>query len=206
LPFSVSSRVIRKLYGENHLYGGNLSYNHVKDVLALCKSENPSARLSLPGMTVYREYDRVIFDAKPKESDDEFAPVYPTAGNSFIILGLGLKITCKSIICDDNICKQQVNTSFTTFLFKSIDICGKISVRSRREGDFIKLSGQTGTKTLKKLFIEKRIPARKRNLIPVICDEEGVLGVYKVGASERAVPGPGDSAVMIIFEEIGTQS
>ena len=199
LPFSVSSRVVRKLYG------GNLSFHHVKDVLALCTSDNPSASLSLPGMVVYREYDRVVFDENPKERDDEFAPVYPTIGNSFIILGLGLKITCKSVICDDNMSKSGINTSFTTFLFKSANICGKIAVRSRREGDNIRLKGQSGTKTLKKLFIEKRIPARKRNLIPVISDDEGVLGIYKVGTSDRAVPVPGDPAIMITFEEIETK-
>jgi len=196
LPFSVSSRVIRKLYG------GNLSFNHVKDVLALCAGDNPSAGLSLPGMIVYREYERVIFDAKPTDTDDEFAPVYPTAGNSFIILGLGLKITCKSEIYDNNMNKSEINTSFTTFIFKSIDICGKISVRSRSEGDFIKLKGQSGTKTIKKLFIEKRIPVRKRNLIPLICDDEGVLGIYKVGVGSRAAPKAGDTCTVIIFEEV----
>jgi len=197
LPFSVSSRVIRKLYG------GNLSFNHVKDVLALCAGDNPSASLSLPGMVVYREYDRVIFDANPKAGDDEFAPVYPTPGNSLIILGLGLKITCKTVLYSDNMSKARINTTFTSFVFKSLDICGKISVRSRREGDSIKLFGQSGTKTLKKLFIEKRIPVRKRSLIPVICDDEGVLGIYGIGIGDRAVPKPGDPATMIIFEEIG---
>ena len=205
LPFSVSSRVIRKLCG------GNLSFNHVKDVLALCAGKNPSASLSLPAMTVYREYERVVFDAKPAEKSIEFAPVYPTAGNSFIILGLGLKITCKSVIYDDNIDKpgsngsmhRSVNKTFTSFIFKSIDICGKISVRSRCEGDFIKLKGQSGTKTLKKLFIEKRIPTRKRNLVPVISDDEGVLGIYGIGTGDRAIPKSGDSATVIIFEETG---
>jgi len=196
LPFSVSSRVIRKLYG------GSLSFNHVKDVLALCAGENPSASISLPGMTVYREYDRIIFDAAIKGGDDEFAPIYPTPGNSFIILGLGLKITCDSVMYDNNIHHPVVNTSFTSFLFKSIDICGKITVRSRREGDSIRLKGTGGTKTLKKLFIEKRIPVRKRSLVPVICDEEGVLGIYGLGIGDRAIPAPGDSAVLIIFEEI----
>jgi len=196
LPFSVSSRVIRKLYG------GNLSFNHVKDVLALCEGENPSASLSLPGMVVYREYERVVFDTKPESVDDEFAPVYPTAGDSFILLGLGLKITCKSVTYSDNILKLGINTSFTFFVFKSANICGKIIVRPRREGDSIRLKGQSGTKSLKKLFIEKRIPVRKRNLIPVICDDTGVLGIFSVGAGDRAIPEPGDPAIMIIFEEV----
>jgi len=153
-------------------------------------------------MTVYREYDRVVFDTKPEVADDEFAPVYPADGDSFIILGLGLKITCKAVICNDNMCAQTINTSFTSFLFKSIDICGKITVRSRREGDTVRIKGQSGTKTLKKLFIEKRIPLRKRNHIPVICDDAGVLGIYGLGAGDRAVPEPGDLAIMIEFKEI----
>jgi len=196
LPFSVSSRVIRTIYG------GTLSFNHVKDVLALCESENPSASLSLPGMVVLREYDRVIFDAERKENDDDFAPIYPTVGNSFVILGLGLKISCNSIIYNGNIDKQKAASSFTIFHFKSIDICGKITVRSRREGDSIRLKGQSGTKTLKKLFIEKKVPARKRKLVPLICDDDGVLGIYGLGVSGRAVPKRGEIVTQIIFEEI----
>ena len=202
LPFSVSSRVIRKLYG------GNLSFNHVKDVLALCAGDNPSASLSLPGMVVYREYERVIFDKEPKGRDNEFAPVYPTDGDSIIILGLGLKITCKSVVYNDNMFAPnlsdlpQFNTSFTSFLFKSVDICGNISVRPRREGDSIRFKGQAGTKTLKKLFIEKCIPVRKRNLIPVISDDAGVLGVYGLGVGDRAAPKADETAIMIVFEEI----
>jgi len=196
LPFSVSSRVIRKIYG------GNLSFNHVKDVLALCLSESPSASLSLPGMTVYREYDRIVFDAERKANDDEFAPIYPTVGNSFVLLGLGLKVSCKSVIYDNNMNVPEYTSTFTIFLFKSLDICGKISVRPRLEGDSIKLRGQTGTKTLKKLFIEKKIPVRKRMLIPVISDDEGVLGLFGIGVGERASPMPGDVVIQIVFEEI----
>ena len=144
----------------------------------------------------------MIFDAETKSASDEFAPVYPTAGNSFIILGLGLKITCMSATYNESINQPKINTSFTSFLFKSIDICGKIAVRPRREGDFIKLKGHSGTKTLKKLFIEKKIPVRKRAFIPVISDDEGVLGVYGIGAGERASPEPGDSVIQLIFEEI----
>lgn len=214
LPFSVSSRVIRKLYvmgtqGDSSAVfpaeskrPTSLSYNHVLDVLALCGSNNPSAGISLPGMTVYREYERVIFDAEPKPYDNEFAPIYPTVGNSFIILSLGLKISCKSIIYDDNIRIPTVNTTFSTFLFKSVDICGKIAVRPRREGDIIRLGSSGRTKTLKKLFIEKKIPARKRAFIPIISDDEGVLGVYGMGVGDRAIPGSGDKTIQLDFEEI----
>ena len=56
---------------------------------------------------------------------------------------------------------------------------GTLTVRSRQSGDRIRLSG--GTKSLKKLFIDRKIPAPERDRIPVLCDEEGILGIYGIG-------------------------
>ena len=189
LPFAVSSRVIRKLYG------GNLSHKHVKTVLELCARGGPPASLSLPGKTVYVEYGRVVFGRAA--ASNEFDPVCPAIGECIEIPAIGLKITCKSVICGD-----RINKSFTSFLFKSADLCGKMTVRSRREGDTIRFIGQNGAKTLKKLFIERRVPARERLLIPVIADDAGVLAVCGFGTGCRAVPQPGDPAFQIDFEEI----
>lgn len=57
-------------------------------------------------------------------------------------------------------------------------------IRSRKTGDKADIHG--GTKTLKKLFIEEKIPANERNSIAVVSDEEGVLWVEGLGAARRA--------------------
>ena len=54
-------------------------------------------------------------------------------------------------------------------------------LRSRKSGDAIRLSG--GTKQLKKLFIDKKIPASQRMQIPVLSDDAGVLAVCEIGAN-----------------------
>ena len=59
---------------------------------------------------------------------------------------------------------------------------GRILVRSRSSGDEIKLSG--GTKVVKKLFIDRKIPAHQRLQIPVIVDDAGLLGVYGIGVNQ----------------------
>ena len=59
---------------------------------------------------------------------------------------------------------------------------GPITVRSRRSGDTIRLSG--GTKSLKKLFIDRKIPAAQRGRIPVLCDEGGILAVEQIGIDQ----------------------
>ena len=62
---------------------------------------------------------------------------------------------------------------------------GTLILRPRESGDVIRLSG--GTKSLKKLFIDRKIPAVMRERIPVLCDEQGVLGVYSIGVhADRA--------------------
>lgn len=79
---------------------------------------------------------------------------------------------------------HKVNHYDLKFTFDYGKILGKAVVRSRREGDRIDLHG--GTKTLKKLFIEKKIPARERSSVMVIADGEGVLWVEGLGAARRA--------------------
>ena len=51
---------------------------------------------------------------------------------------------------------------------------GTLTLRPRESGDTIRLSG--GTKSLKKLFIDRKIPAAMRERIPVVCDETGHSG------------------------------
>ncbi len=69
-----------------------------------------------------------------------------------------------------------------TFDFDKIE--GTAVIRSRIEGDKADIHG--GTKTLKKLFIEEKIPAEKRNSVMVVADDKGVLWVEGLGAARRA--------------------
>ena len=61
-------------------------------------------------------------------------------------------------------------------------------LRSRREGDRITRSG--GSTTLKKLFIDRKIPASQRNRIPVIADDEGVVLVAGIGPDRNRMDSP----------------
>ena len=189
LPFPVASRCVRKLCP------GDLGLDHVRAVLALALSGDPSARLSLPGIQVWREYDRLFFGKFPGSAGFCETPL-PCPG----VLELpeaGVRITTEEIASIGGIYK-----SLTTFLFKKDDICGKISVRPRRAGDSVRLSLNSGSKSLKRLFIDKKIPARLRASIPVICDEAGPLAIPRIGCDVRVAPVPGDSVIKVKIEEI----
>ena len=73
-------------------------------------------------------------------------------------------------------CRAQLQTHCFT-----VQPVGKVIVRSRKPGDRMRLSG--GTKSLKEIFIDRKIPADLRAGIPVIADDAGVLGVWGIGAN-----------------------
>ena len=58
---------------------------------------------------------------------------------------------------------------------------GEIYIRPRQTGDTIRLPG--GTKSIKKLFIDRKIPAAQRDQIPILCDEAGILGIPGIGVN-----------------------
>ncbi|MBR4241927.1 MAG: tRNA lysidine(34) synthetase TilS [Eubacterium sp.] len=74
------------------------------------------------------------------------------------------------------------------FCFDCDKIIGDITVRTKKDGDRISPCKRNCTKSLKKLLNEERIPADKRNGIPIVADEIGVIGVFGVCIDERVCP------------------
>lgn len=69
-----------------------------------------------------------------------------------------------------------------TFAVDAIE--GPVVVRSRRAGDRIALS--SGHKSIKKLMIDRKIPAKSRDRIPLICDNNKVLLVGDIDYDRHA--------------------
>ena len=65
-------------------------------------------------------------------------------------------------------------------------------LRKRQAGDKIRLSEKSGSKTLKKLLIEKKIPADKRDKLIVIADKNGVIAVQNIGIDISRKPADGE--------------
>lgn len=181
LPSAVRSRMLERFLKENGVR--EPEDVHIAQAEALVFSESPSASAAFPGgVTLSRQYGHLT--ANP--TGEAFTPVTLTCPGS--AEAAGIRITCEPA----GELAQSENL---------LTVCpvGKISIRPRQTGDKIRLPG--GSKSLKKLFIDRKIPAAVREQIPVVCDETGILGVYSIGVNlDRAaqiLP-----AVTIRFERI----
>ncbi len=102
----------------------------------------------------------------------------------------------ENIVFDGNVCihvDDGIKNTKTFYKISTTDILsfdnikGKLCVRSRHEGDRILINGVN--KSVKKLFIDKKIPKEFRDMIPVFCDDGGIIYIPFAGVSDRVFSG-----------------
>lgn len=158
---------------------------HIAALEKLLVSQSPSAKASFPGgITIARNYGAL----EVTQDKGEVPAQALLCPGSVELPCSGVRITCRP-----NDSEGQNIDSF------AVIPQGEMVIRCRKEGDTIRLSG--GTKSLKKLFIDKKIPAAHRCVIPVIADEAGVLGVAGIGGNLERLSGS-EAAVRISIESI----
>lgn len=141
--------------------------SHILQAESLVYHWNPSASMDFPGgITICREYDRLARLRNP-----EPLPTRGLVGLTPIPeLGLAVRVAPATDL-------EQSGEVFT------VCPCGELRIRARRTGDSITLTG--GSKSLKKLFIDRKIPAPLRCRVPVVEDDAGIVGVYGIGPDVR---------------------
>lgn len=82
-------------------------------------------------------------------------------------------------------------------------IVGKLTLRSRREGDEIKIAGRNCTKKIKKLFVEAKIA--DKNAVCILADENGPVWVEGFGCAERCKVTKNTSVILKADVKRGTQ-
>lgn len=154
---------------------------HIALAESLVFSQKPSCEARFPGgVTVCRNYG-VLEVKQPMQELEQIELACP---GEVDIPQLHLRVICTPA--------EEIRTQTDCF---TVCPAGKILLRPRQTGDTICLKG--GTKTLKELFIDRKIPASLRRQIPVIADHKGVLGVYGVGPNQNRL----GAGVQIRFEK-----
>ena len=142
---------------------------HIAMAESLVFSDNPSARAEFPGgVTIIRCYEKLMRGGALRE----WISRRVNCPGITELPEIGLRLVCERA-------EETVDTP-DAFTFGTV---GAVTVRPRCSGDVICLRG--GTKTLKKLFIDRKIPVEERSRIPVLADEQGILAVYGIGADRK---------------------
>ncbi len=162
MPQALRSRALERFLKDSGVKEPEQSHIDLAEKLVF--SDKPSARASFPGgVTIARNYDGL----EVRQQEERLPEIMLTCPGEAVLPEYQV------------ICQQAAEIVNTETVF-TVQPQGTMILRSRRSGDAIRLAA--GTKSLKKLFIDRKIPAAQRLRIPVIADEAGILGVCGVGA------------------------
>ena len=167
LPTAVAKRVIIK-YAQTVETELKLDYLHVNALCEICKN---GGKISLP-CGYYGEVKNGVLIIN-SENNDEKPQFYAEL----------VKV-------------EKINNLLSINLIDCDKIIGSPIIRTRKEGDSIRLKNRGCTKTLNKLFTENKVDITIRDSIPVIADEKGVIWVYGMGVSQRCAPSNNSTNVL----------
>lgn len=168
------------------------SIRHIEAILDLIGGPRPSGELNLPGgLTVTRVYDRCIFHyGFPQETYCfEWNPTEKLALPNGGELYSGRPAKSAALSEKEYFFLDWNNTALPLY------------VRTRREGDRIRQKGSGGTKKVKEIFIEAKIPIHERNVWPIVTDAAGeILWIPGLKKSSREASGEdGENATVLIY-------
>ncbi len=173
-----------------------LEFRHVEELLELVRRGEVGSSVALPdGARARLEHGRLVV------SHGEGPPAIPTVAlpvpGSVTLRDAALVITAE----------VQPRESFSSRLEDAADdeaffdrdaVRAPLLVRPRKEGDRFRPFGMDGTKTLKELFIDSKIPFTLRSAVPLLCDRDEILWAVGVRRAAGAVVTPETREVLTI--------
>lgn len=145
----------------------SLSAVHIDHVFSLLSSSHPSGTLDFPNnLTILRSYNQCHFQfgigqRKPFR--------FEIAEPGTVLLPNGRKITMEYTD------KAFIDTDLNSFVFNAKEVPLPLIIRSRKNGDRMTIKGMKGSKKIKDIFIDCKIPLLERDEWPVVTDQNGTI-------------------------------
>lgn len=159
----------------------NITFEHIDKIDHLLYNGRIGAVLQLPGgIRVSRGYESLqICPAAAKEAAQPKAYSLPAKINGAAELPGGLVL---SIEPAESIFPLKGRSS----CFIDADkVEGSLFIRSRRNGDRMIPKGMSGSKKIKDILIDSKIPAEQRDSVPLLCDGRGIIWLAGIRQAQR---------------------
>ncbi len=184
-PEILQSYVLRRILAETAGTEKDLSSNHIDALMDLLSGQT-GRRADLPdGIWAVREYTGLRIEKKSREMETR------TADRAGAPPPLEIKVFSRE--------RGQENQEFPknqyTKWFDYDRIENRLSVRTRRTGDYITLKGG-GKKSVKAYMIDEKIPAADRDSVFLLADGNHILWIIGYRISEYYKIGPQTTTIL----------
>ena len=164
-------------YIMNNVYdnkSNTLSDKLIDNILNIINNNKPNQTLNIPkNKILLKEYNKLYIKDNIKINDNYKIEL----SNNLTLNSLSFTIVDKEELDNNSICR--LNTK---------DVKLPLYFRNRKDGDYIILKGSNNKKKIKDIFIEKKIPLRKRNNYPLLVDSnDNILWIPNIKKSNFCI-------------------
>jgi tRNA(Ile)-lysidine synthase len=180
----------------------DFSRTHYEALVRLIRDSRGSGkRLSLPGLTVKKEYENLVF-ARAKSAATVRSLQYRAALTVPGETNAAGVIIRTEIVPWSTIKEPRVEAAPRAAYFALDRLKLPLVLRCPTAGDRMQPFGMTGTKKLSDIFIDKKVPGRERARSLVVTDAEEILWLVGVTTCEKSrIDHDTDKVVRITVED-----
>lgn len=197
LPLAIKRRLIRLAIEKAKGDIKRITWAHISSILQLFSIEKEEKRVMLPqGLRGRRLGKEVVIEPEMEEKKVEFSHKVSIPGHikiqeideDFII-----RLERASVVGNNYIQKAE-NRAF----LDADKVAKEFLVRNRKEGDRFFPLGSQGERKLKSFFIDKKIPRKERDKIPLFISRGKIAWVAGLAIAESFKINPSTQQVVII--------
>jgi tRNA(Ile)-lysidine synthetase, N-terminal domain/tRNA(Ile)-lysidine synthetase, C-terminal domain len=183
---AIRSRLLKKILESLNPEKNGFSFVNIKVLEKLLQAKESGKRISLPlGIEAKREYDNLIL-TRDKSCYNQVDYEYPLS----IPGTVHVKETNRTISIE-KISRDKMDLCCKNKVYLDLDkIKQPFVLRNRKDGDRFQPLGMKGQQKIKSLFINQKIPRRKRNEIMLLVDQNSVIWIENMHLSDRVKISP----------------
>ncbi|HAQ06223.1 MAG TPA: tRNA lysidine(34) synthetase TilS [Bacillus bacterium] len=194
MPMPLQRRAIKLIL--NYLYKerpASLSAIHIEKIFSIIRSPHPSGTLDFPeGLRIIRSYGNCHFQMNPTEGREYCFELF---GTDEIVLPNGDRIEAQLL---DTF--PGIDASRNHMIIDLQQSGTPLVIRNRQNGDRMSLKGMAGSKKVKDIFIDLKIPLAKRDEWPVVTDRAGnVLWLPGLRKSNQEASKEGNKFLLLSY-------
>ena len=181
--------ILNYLYFERH---EELSASHIEAILTLLHTSHPSGEVHLPnGLRVIKSYDDCTFQFTQEASQPYSLPI-AIPGETVLPNG-------RRIVASHGEKREEWKETGNDVLYIDTELTKfPLRVRSRLNGDRMRVKGLSGSKKVKDIFINEKIPIAERAVWPIVEDGESrIIWIPGIKKSDHSNPS-GETSFIIL--------
>ncbi|MFC6463947.1 tRNA lysidine(34) synthetase TilS [Marinilactibacillus sp. GCM10026970] len=191
----ILKQLLEKLYEQSE---SQYKQSHITLLIDWLKQKDPNSSFDLPGGYIaVREYEKILIRIPQKPLAILAEPLFINVGEWIELpgqkrLGLFRSDTCPTV--ESGV--EQIALEMDSILLP-------LKVRHRETGDRIRVKGMDGSKKIKDLLIDRKIPMSQRNQLIILEDASGEI-VWIVGLQESRLsiqPKPDRMHYVLLLED-----